>query len=107
MINWSYDEYSSKSWRNELTGRQEETDHTVLAYSHMLEAEFRRLKKVLRLETKEDKETFDRLFTYARFHNSAGVYQSHPFPFYTIFFSILLEHEKRITEMAAKLKDIR
>ncbi len=81
--------------------------HTVSAYSHKVEEEYRTWKKILKLETKEDKEAFDRLFTYARLHNSAGVYQSHPFPLHTIFFSILLEHEKKITEMAAKLKTMR
>ncbi len=78
--------------------------HTVSAYSHKVEEEYRTWKKILKLETKEDKEAFDRLFTHAKFHNYAGVYQSHPFPLQTIFFSILLEHEKKLTEMAAKLK---
>jgi len=59
------------------------------------------------LETKEDKEAFERLFTHAKYHNYAGVYMNHPVPFYTIMFSILLEHEKKISEMDAKLKEIR
>ena len=81
--------------------------HTVIAYSHTLAEEFRILKKTLKLETKEDKKAFERLFTHAKYHNYAGVYMNHPVPFYTIMFSILLEHEKKISEMDAKLKEIR
>ncbi len=81
--------------------------HTVSAYSHKVEEEYRTWKKILKLETKEDKEAFDRLFTHAKFHNYAGVYQSHPFPIYTIFFSILLEHEKRISKLSSRVCEIR
>ena len=81
--------------------------HTVSAYSHKVEEEYRTWKKILKLETKEDKEAVDRLFTYARLHNSAGVYQSHLFPLCTIFFPVLLEHEKRIMELRDKLQSIR
>jgi hypothetical protein len=64
--------------------------HTVSAYSLMVEAEYRAWKKILKLETKEDKEAYEHLFTHARLHNSAGVYMSHPWPIATILFSILL-----------------
>ncbi len=79
--------------------------HTILAYSHLFEAEKQRHKRFRGALNKEDQEAFDRLFDHAKFHNHAGVYQAHPWPMHTIFLSILLEHEKLIEEAQRRERD--
>jgi len=46
----------------------------------------------------------DRLFDRAKFHTSAGVYMSRPWPMETILLSIFLEHGKMIEEILGLLK---
>jgi len=43
-------------------------------------------------------------FEKMRLHAEAGVSVSRPWPFETILISILLEHEKALTELKSKLK---
>jgi hypothetical protein len=78
---------------------------TVMPFSFVLEDEkgmFRKFRKEL---SKEDKGAFDRLFDRAKFHTAPAVYMAHPWPLETILLSILLEHEKLITEMERRLKE--
>ena len=77
---------------------------TVLPFSRVLEQEVQDWKKFRRGLRKEDQQFLDRLFEEARLHVQAGVYASRPWPFETILLSILLEHEKALAEMRAKLR---
>jgi len=79
---------------------------TVLPFSRVLEQEVQEWKKFRRGLRKEDQQFLDRLFEGARLHVQAGVYASRPWPFETILISILLEHEKALVELRAKLKAI-
>ena len=78
---------------------------TVMPFSHVLEEERGRWKDFRKELSKEDREAFDRLFDRAKFHTSAAVYMSHPWPLETILLSIILEHEKMIGEILGKLKE--
>jgi len=77
---------------------------TVLPFSRILEQEAQEWRKFRRGLRKEDQQFLDRLFEEARLHVQAGVYASRPWPFETILISILLEHEKTLTELKSKLK---
>ncbi|MGQ9509636.1 MAG: hypothetical protein ACUVTN_09600 [Thermodesulfobacteriota bacterium] len=77
---------------------------TVLPFSRVLEQEVQEWKKFRRGLRKEDQLFLDRLFEKARLHAQAGVYASRPWPFETILISILLEHEKALSELKEKLK---
>ena len=79
---------------------------TVLPFSRVLEQEVQEWKKFRRGLRKEDQQFLDRLFEEARLHVQAGVYASRPWPFETILISILLEHEKALVELRAKLRAI-
>jgi hypothetical protein len=77
---------------------------TVLPFSQVLEQEVQEWRKFRRGLRKEDQQFLDRLFEKARIHVQAGVYASRPWPFETILISILVEHEKALAELRARLK---
>jgi hypothetical protein len=77
---------------------------TVLPFSQVLEQESQEWRKFRRGLRKEDQQFLDRLFEEARLHVQAGVYASRPWPFETILISILLEHEKALVELRAKMR---
>ena len=77
---------------------------TVLPFSQVLEQEVQEWRKFRRGLRKEDQQFLDRLFEAARLHVQAGVYASRPWPMETILVSILLEHEKLLSELKSKLK---
>ncbi len=79
---------------------------TVLPFSQVLEQEVQEWRKFRRGLRKEDQQFLDRLFEEARLHVQAGVYASRPWPFETILISILVEHEKALVELRAKLKEL-
>ncbi len=79
---------------------------TVLPFSQVLEQEIQEWRKFRRGLRKEDQQFLDRLFERARLHIQAGVYASRPWPFETILISILLEHEKMLTELREGLKEL-
>ena len=79
---------------------------TVLPFSQVLEQEAQEWRKFRRGLRKEDQQFLDQLFEEARLHVQAGVYASRPWPFETILISILLEHEKTLAELRAKLKTL-
>ncbi len=79
---------------------------TVLPFSRVLEQEVQEWRKFRRGLRKEDQQFLDRLFEEARIHVQAGVYASRPWPFETILISILLEHEKTLVELKAKLRTL-
>ena len=77
---------------------------TVLPFSQVLEREYADWKKFRRGLRKEDQAALDRLFDLARLHVQAGVYASRPWPLETILVSILIEQEKALADLRAKLK---
>jgi hypothetical protein len=79
-------------------------DRTVSPYSHVLESERDRWKPFRRALSKEDQETFDRLFDRAKFHTHAGVYMARSWPMDIMLLSICLEHGKVIEEILRNLK---
>jgi len=79
---------------------------TVLPFSRVLEQEIQEWRKFRRGLRKEDQQFLDRLFEEARLHVQAGVYASRPWPFETILVSILLEHEKTITELRSRIRTL-
>jgi hypothetical protein len=80
---------------------------TVLPFSQVLEREYEDWKKFRRALRREDQQVLDRLFDRARLHVQAGSYASRPWPFETILFSIVLEMEKELVELQAKLEAVR
>jgi hypothetical protein len=77
---------------------------TVMPFSFILEAEHERWKEFRKSLSKEDQQAFDPLFDRAKFHTSAAVYMSYPWPLETIFLSIFLEHEKMFDDILNKIK---
>jgi hypothetical protein len=79
---------------------------TVLPYSHIWEEERQRWLKFRRALRREDQAYFDRLFESARLHLQAGVYASAPWPLESLLLSMLLEHQKAISALEERLRDL-
>jgi hypothetical protein len=79
---------------------------TVLPFSQVLEQEYGDWKKFRRGLRREDQAVLDRLFDLARLHVQAGGYASRPWPLETILISILLEQEKALVDLRAKVKGL-
>lgn len=77
---------------------------TVLPYSQVWEEERERWRKFRRALRKEDQAHFDRLFELARLHLQAGVYAANPWPLESMLLAMLLEHEKAIRALTARLR---
>lgn len=77
---------------------------TVLPYSQVWEEERERWRKFRRALRKEDQAHFDRLFELARLHLQAGVYAANPWPLESMLLAMLLEHEKAISALTARLR---
>jgi len=61
---------------------------TVMPFSFVLEEERGRWKGFRKRLNEDDQEAFDRLFDRAKFHTSAPVNMSHPWPLETILLSM-------------------
>ncbi len=79
---------------------------TVLPYSQVWEEERRRWLKFRRALRREDQLHLDRLFESARLHLQAGVYASNPWPLESMLLSMLLEHEKVMSMLEERLRDL-
>ncbi len=79
---------------------------TVLPYSHVWEEERSRWLKFRRALRREDQVHFDRLFELARLQLQAGVYASNPWPLESMLLSMLLEHEKALSALEARLEKL-
>jgi hypothetical protein len=79
---------------------------TVLPYSHVWEEEKQRWLKFRRALRREDQAHFDHLFELARLHLQAGVYASNPWPLESMLLSMLLEHEKALGVLKARLRSL-
>ncbi len=76
---------------------------TVLPFNQILEQEFASWAKFRRALRKEDQEAFDALFGAAKYHVAAASYASQLNPLEAIFLSILLEHQKALDALNARL----
>ena len=76
---------------------------TVLPFNQVLEQEFRSWAKFRRALRKEDQEAFDALFGAAKYHVAAASYASQLNPLEAIFLSILIEHQKTLDALNARL----
>ncbi len=76
---------------------------TVLPFNQVLEQEFASWAKFRRALREEDQEAFDALFGAAKYHVAAAGYASRLNPLESIFLSILLEHQKTIDDLKARL----
>ncbi len=76
---------------------------TVLPFNQVLEQAFRDWAKFRRALRKEDQEAFDALFGAAKYHVAAASYASQLNPLEAIFLSILLEHQKALDALTARL----
>ena len=76
---------------------------TVLPFNQILEQEFASWAKFRRALRKEDQEAFDALFGSAKYYVAAASYASRLNPLEAIFLSILIEHQKALDALNARL----
>ncbi|HUK88272.1 MAG TPA: hypothetical protein VLT85_11450 [Terriglobales bacterium] len=79
---------------------------TVVPFSRVLEAEFDSWNKFRRALRREDQEAFDGLFAAAKFHVAAMVYASRLTPLEAILMGILVEHQKAITQLRGRIREL-
>jgi len=76
---------------------------TVPSYRQALESEVERWRSFRKALRKEDAEAFDRMMDACRLFASAGSMATRPSMLEAMFMSILLQQEKRLTELREKL----
>jgi len=79
---------------------------TVAPFSRVLEAEFESWNKFRRALRREDQDAMDALFAAAKFHVAAMVYASRLTPLEAILMGILVEHQKAIARLTARVDDL-
>ena len=79
---------------------------TVAPFSQVLEAEFESWNKFRRALRREDQEALDALFAAAKYHVAAMVYASRLTPLEAILMGILVEHQKAITQMKGRIREL-
>ena len=79
---------------------------TVAPFSQILEAEFESWNKFRRALRREDQEAFDGLFAAAKYHLAAMVYASRLIPLEAILMGILVEHQKTLAQLRARLREL-
>jgi hypothetical protein len=78
---------------------------TVTPFSIVLSHEETRLKKFRRALRAEDRKHFDELFEHARRNIQAAVQAAAPEPMESIFLLILIEMQKEIQELKARISE--
>jgi len=79
---------------------------TVAPFSRVLEAEFESWSKFRRALRREDQEALDALFAAAKFHVAAMVYASRLTPLEAVLMGILVEHQKAITQLTGRVREL-
>lgn len=79
---------------------------TVAPFSQVLEAELESWSKFRRALRREDQEAFDRLFAAAKYHLAAMVYASRLTPLEAILMGILVEHQKALAQLKARVQEL-
>lgn len=76
-------------------------------FRNLLEATEERWESYRRALRRRDQPHFDRLFEHAHAHADAAGYLNTDDPMYPILVSMLLEHQRRISELEAALDEAR
>lgn len=79
---------------------------TVTPFSIVLSEEESRLGKLRRALREEDRRHFDQLFEYARLNVQAAVQAASPEPMESVFLLILIELQKRIQQLEARVREL-
>jgi len=79
---------------------------TVAPFSQVLEAEFESWNKFRRALRREDQDALDGLFAAAKYHVAAMVYASRLTPLEAILMGILVEHQKAITQLKGRVREL-
>ena len=79
---------------------------TVAPFSQVLEAEFDSWNKFRRALRREDQDALDGLFAAAKYHVAAMVYASRLTPLEAILMGILVEHQKAITQLKGRVREL-
>lgn len=80
---------------------------TVAPFSQVLEAEFESWGKFRRALRREDQEALDALFAAAKHHVAAMVSASRLTPLEAILVGILVEHQKAIAQLDARIRQLK
>lgn len=80
---------------------------TVPTYRKALEKEIKSWKEFRKALRKEERKAFDKLIESCKHHTSAGSQAKKPDPFQAMFMSILLDHQKEITDLREEIEEIR
>jgi hypothetical protein len=80
---------------------------TVAPFSQVLEAEFDSWNKFRRALRREDQDALDGLFAAAKYHVAAMVYASRLTPLEAILMGILVEHQKAITQLTGRVRELK
>jgi len=79
---------------------------TVIPYSQVIEREREEWAKFRRALRRDDQRVFDDLFDIAKLHVQAGVYASRPWPMEPVLMAILLEQQKALRRLEARLAEL-
>ncbi|HEX9003824.1 MAG TPA: hypothetical protein VGB07_28190 [Blastocatellia bacterium] len=79
---------------------------TVTPFSIVLGEEESRLKKLRRALREEDRKHFDQLFEYARLNVQAAVQAASPEPMESVFLLMLVEMQKKIQQLNARVREL-
>ena len=82
----------------------EHMGRTVVTYRIFFEQIARKWELFRKTLQSKDREAFDEMLRKARLHSSAASFDIQPDPTESMFLSILLEHEKDITELKGKME---
>ena len=79
---------------------------TVAPFSRILEAEFDSWSKFRHALRREDQAAMDALFAAAKYHVAAMAYASRLTPLEAILMGILVEHQKRLTQLQRRIVEL-
>lgn len=79
---------------------------TLTPFSIVLSEEESRLKKFRRALREEDRRHLDQLFEYARLNVQAGVQAASPDPMESLFLLMLVQMQKEIQALKARVKEL-
>jgi hypothetical protein len=77
---------------------------TIPSFRIAAEMERAKWRDFRSLLNRKDRKSFDEMFSYVRFYNSACTMQASPVVFYSVMISILFHHYKQLMELTGKSK---
>jgi hypothetical protein len=79
---------------------------TVPTFRAALEDAIKRWDGYRKALRRDEREAFDRMLDSCRLHASAGGHAVRPDPLEAMFMSILLEHQRRLDSLEAKMSEV-